>query len=282
MKVKYGFINLIGIIIWTNAFTQSNVVITKFPQKVPPGKIWILPTNQKIVVEISNGSLISGTSCYAYLHSNPRILTGILEGDYGNPNKGYAIVFRDIKKEPNSNEFTYSIYPTRLIDGETNISNLFEEPIENIGENKLTFTEGQTLYVSNCLESIHLIEYKEKDVYPQHQTPIYKKKSTSDVSGTAAGLGFESTKNSFELDGRVVLTELNLDSDFDESGKVVVNITVDSKGNVIDAKPGYRGSTTINSVLLKKAKEAALKTKFNVVDTIPEQNGTITFIFQEK
>ena len=43
-------------------------------------------------------------------------------------------------------------------------------------------------------------------------------------------------------------------------GKVVVAITVDRLGNVIYAKPGIKGSTTLNKELLQRAKTAALKT----------------------
>lgn len=63
-------------------------------------------------------------------------------------------------------------------------------------------------------------------------------------------------------------------------GRVVVEISVDKLGNVISAKPGVKGSTTTNSYLLEKAKQAALRAKFNAKPDAPdEQRGTIVYNF---
>ena len=65
-----------------------------------------------------------------------------------------------------------------------------------------------------------------------------------------------------------------------EEGKVVVIITVDRLGNVVNAIPGAKGSTTLNKYLLDKAKEAAIKTKFNPKQSAPEnQQGKIVYHF---
>lgn len=65
-----------------------------------------------------------------------------------------------------------------------------------------------------------------------------------------------------------------------EEGKVVVIITVDRLGNVVNAIPGAKGSTTLNKYLLARAKEAALKTKFNPKQSAPEnQQGKIIYLF---
>ncbi|MBP9790014.1 MAG: energy transducer TonB, partial [Bacteroidia bacterium] len=65
-----------------------------------------------------------------------------------------------------------------------------------------------------------------------------------------------------------------------ETGKVVVDITVDKDGTVETAIPGGRGSTTTSAYLFRLAKEAAMKAKFN---PSPEgadiQKGTISFVF---
>ena len=63
-------------------------------------------------------------------------------------------------------------------------------------------------------------------------------------------------------------------------GKVVVEITVDRNGNVVNAVPGKKGSTTTNSYLLSAAKAAALRAKFDVkTDAAAFQQGTITYNF---
>jgi len=63
-------------------------------------------------------------------------------------------------------------------------------------------------------------------------------------------------------------------------GKVVVIITVDRLGNVINAIPGAKGSTTLNKQLLQRAKTAALKTKFDPKQSAPtNQQGKIIYFF---
>jgi len=63
-------------------------------------------------------------------------------------------------------------------------------------------------------------------------------------------------------------------------GKVVVAITVDRLGNVINAIPGAKGSTTYDTLLLQRAKNAALKTKFEAKQSAPtNQQGKITYHF---
>ncbi len=63
------------------------------------------------------------------------------------------------------------------------------------------------------------------------------------------------------------------------SGKVVLNIKVDNKGNVIAVSLG-KGSTTINKNLVKEAKIAAWHAKFSSDPTSIEQTGTITYNFK--
>lgn len=64
-------------------------------------------------------------------------------------------------------------------------------------------------------------------------------------------------------------------------GKVVVEITVDKYGNVTNAVPGVKGSTTLDANLLTAAKKAALKAKFDKKPDAPAyQKGTITYFFK--
>ena len=64
----------------------------------------------------------------------------------------------------------------------------------------------------------------------------------------------------------------------DAEGIVVVNITVDPKGNVVDAEIG-RGTNTGNTDLRQEALKAARSTTFNSISTPDNQKGTITYIF---
>lgn len=98
-------------------------------------------------------------------------------------------------------------------------------------------------------------------------------------SGPGSGPGFAGGKYGVDLKGRAVVKPPKLPSDTKEEGKVVVEITVDSEGNVIEANPNGRGTTTSSALLKAKAKQAALATKFNVDGKFEEQRGTITIVF---
>lgn len=64
-----------------------------------------------------------------------------------------------------------------------------------------------------------------------------------------------------------------------EEGTVVVDITVNAAGEVIEATATGRGSTTTNADLINKAIEAARGTKFSADNRFEEQKGTITVVF---
>jgi hypothetical protein len=65
-----------------------------------------------------------------------------------------------------------------------------------------------------------------------------------------------------------------------ESGIVVVEVTVDKFGKVTKALPGIKGSTTLNPDLLEAAKKAALAASFDTKADAPAfQIGTITYHF---
>ena len=66
-----------------------------------------------------------------------------------------------------------------------------------------------------------------------------------------------------------------------EEGRIVVNVTVDSKGNVIFAEIG-RGTNIDNTNLRNSALEAARKAKFNSISGGNNQSGTITYKYSLK
>lgn len=68
-----------------------------------------------------------------------------------------------------------------------------------------------------------------------------------------------------------------------KAGKVIVKISVDQYGTVINATPGVSGTTVQDKTLWEAAKTAALKAKFNLSSSAPVvQEGTITYIFKLK
>ena len=88
---------------------------------------------------------------------------------------------------------------------------------------------------------------------------------------------------SFSLGGRNWLKPPKIIDNSQDEGKVVVSITVDRYGKVMNAIPGARGSTTTSTHLYRLAKEAAFNTKFNADPNAGvQQNGTMTFVFEVK
>jgi colicin import membrane protein len=68
--------------------------------------------------------------------------------------------------------------------------------------------------------------------------------------------------------------------DYQGEGRVVVEVSVDRSGKVIQAVPGIKGSSTLDEYLLKVAKDAAMEAQFQVKADAPVvQKGTITYIF---
>tara|TARA_B110000444_G_scaffold181156_1_gene169956 strand:+ start:215 stop:679 length:465 start_codon:yes stop_codon:yes gene_type:complete len=95
------------------------------------------------------------------------------------------------------------------------------------------------------------------------------------------GGGIGENGTAYQLGGRSVAFKAKPIYNTQVEGKVVVMITVDRLGNVINAIAGAKGSTTLNKQLLQRAKAAALKTKFDPKQTAPtNQQGKIIYDFR--
>ena len=66
-----------------------------------------------------------------------------------------------------------------------------------------------------------------------------------------------------------------------EEGRIVINITVDPKGNVIFTEIG-RGTNIDNASMRKSALDAAKRAKFNSINGANNQSGTITYVYKLK
>ena len=107
-------------------------------------------------------------------------------------------------------------------------------------------------------------------------------KTTGDPnSDNYDGTGLGNKGIAYDLKGRSSLSIPKPHYNLQESGKVVVEITVDKNGKVVNARPGMPGSTTSNSTLFEAARKAAMKAKFNADSDAPAyQQGTITYHFR--
>ena len=100
----------------------------------------------------------------------------------------------------------------------------------------------------------------------------------SDVRGEGGGLGDKGI--SYELKGRGFQKLPKPKYDYQGEGRVVVEVSVDRSGKVIQAVPGIKGSTTLDEYLLKVAKDAAMEASFDSKADAPLfQKGTITYNF---
>lgn len=95
------------------------------------------------------------------------------------------------------------------------------------------------------------------------------------VTGTS-----NSGQNTYSLAGRSLVGKLPLPArDYNSEGIVVINISVNKEGKVVNASVG-RGTNTGDDHLLQSAKAAALKAQFSPTDKPTLQMGTITYIFK--
>ena len=102
----------------------------------------------------------------------------------------------------------------------------------------------------------------------------------SKVRGKGGGTGDKGNGISYELGGRGFQKLPSPKYDYQQEGKVVVEVSVDRSGKVILAVPGVKGSTILDDYLLSVAKEAALNARFETKPDAPEiQKGTITYNF---
>lgn len=75
----------------------------------------------------------------------------------------------------------------------------------------------------------------------------------------------------YGLNGRSLVSQGKVQQECNEEGRVVVRITVDRSGKVIQAVPGVKGTTNTAKCLLDPAKETALRHRWNTDSNAPAQ-----------
>jgi membrane protein involved in colicin uptake len=83
--------------------------------------------------------------------------------------------------------------------------------------------------------------------------------------GSGSGTG------GYGLSGRSLVSKGKVQQDCNEEGRVVVKITVDRNGKVIDATPGVKGTTNNDPCLLEPARKTAFLHKWNLDSKAPSQ-----------
>ncbi len=123
------------------------------------------------------------------------------------------------------------------------------------------------------------------------QASASQQENTSETQGTPGSTEGNATQGkptgvgsygTWDLGGRDMLGELPRPQySIQEEGRVVVTITVDPEGTVIDARIN-NGTNTANLQLRQAAEQAAKRTKFNAIGGENNQTGTITYYFKLK
>jgi len=148
-----------------------------------------------------------------------------------------------------------------------------EEPKEEVIEEKKPEVNKKALYPGNKKTKTSSEGNKKGD---GNQGSIDGDPNLEVYEG--GGIGENGT--AYQLGGRSVAFKAKPIYNTQVEGKVVVMITVDRLGNVINAITGAKGSTTLNKQLLQRAKAAALKTKFDPKQSAPtNQQGKIVYLF---
>lgn len=88
-------------------------------------------------------------------------------------------------------------------------------------------------------------------------------------------------ETNYGLNGRSLKSSGKVIQDCNQEGIVVVRITVNRDGNVIDADPGVKGTTNMDSCLLQPALKTALLHKWHPDENAPErQVGFVVINFK--
>lgn len=158
----------------------------------------------------------------------------------------------------------------------------FEERLEEIrNRNKTEDTPDNDKQTNESSETKSASNINEANAFSDINDIIAK---TSEKKRTPLKTSNSANKNSSISYSLVNRTKIEIPPPIylcENGGKVVINITVDQDGNVIDTIFN-NASTTSNGCLVDHALEYAKASKFNPDNSKPLQLGTITFIFKGK
>jgi outer membrane biosynthesis protein TonB len=99
------------------------------------------------------------------------------------------------------------------------------------------------------------------------------------ASGNGGGGGTGGVNIRSGLTGRRITKYPSFEDEFNEAATVMVNITVDQAGNVINATINPKGTSTTNINIRNIARQKAYLLKLNT-GSATEQTGTIAFVFK--
>ena len=153
---------------------------------------------------------------------------------------------------------------------------IVNEEVENM---KPQISELTKEILKNIISAEEIVESNNKDSLEEDESKIVSGNPYSSTYYNQTGLIGE--KVGFGLNGRNLESNGSVKPECDEEGKVVVRITVNKIGNVVDAKAGVKGSTNVHPCLLEPATKTALLHKWFSDDNAPDsQIGFVVVNFK--
>ena len=133
--------------------------------------------------------------------------------------------------------------------------------------------------LNKIINAEEIIETNNKNTPDENESKIDSGNPYSNTYYNKAGLIGE--KDGFGLNGRNLESNGSVKPICDQEGKVVVRITVNKMGNVINAEPGVKGSTNVHPCLLEPAKRTAFLHKWFSDENAPDsQIGFVVVNFK--
>ena len=231
---------------------------------------------------------------------DPPIVYG-MEVSFGNTNENFS---ENISKSKNQIEKNNSNQESKKVLLNSNKENkILTEKKSVVKVEKKDLIDSSLVKERNKVEKQIEIKEKEQEVSESTQklieNLIENKSKTQDISdldyreqnsnrGNIDGSLYSSTfyniagkETNYGLNGRSLKSSGKVIQDCNQEGIVVVRITVNRDGNVIDADPGVKGTTNMDSCLLQPALKTALLHKWNPDEKAPErQVGFVVINFK--
>ena len=150
---------------------------------------------------------------------------------------------------------------------------------EEVEKRKPVISESTKKILKNIISAEQIVKSKNKNTLEENESKIYSGNPYSSTYYNKTGLIGE--KDGFGLNGRNLESNGSVKPECNEEGKVVVRITVNKTGNVINAEAGVKGSTNVHPCLLEPAKKTAFLHKWFPDSNAPEsQIGFVVVNFK--
>lgn len=231
---------------------------------------------------------------------DPPIVYG-MEVSFGNTTENFV---EKISKSKNQIEKNNSNQESKKVLINSNKENkILTEKKSVVKVKEKNLIDSSLIKEKNKVEKQIVIKEKEPEISETTQKVIENliknKSKTQDISdiddqeqnsnrGNIDGSLYSSTfyniagkETNYGLNGRSLKSSGKVIQDCNQEGIVVVRITVNRDGNVIDADPGVKGTTNMDSCLLQPALKTALLHKWYPDENAPErQVGFVVINFK--